>query len=334
MKSMSFKNLFKKIAALSLAGMLVITVMPAQTVEAASAYVKAGKTKIAVNKANTIKVGKKNKGYKMTVSVTGTAKKYVTIKYGSKVLVKNGSTQKAGKKQVVAKKTSISLKARASAKAVNKQYKVKVIYYNGKKNAGTETSKNVTVQPITVKKVALNKTSANLKVGGTVTLEATVTPSNATNKSVTWKSSNTSVATVKSGKVTAVAAGTATITATAGGKMATCKVTVTADEVIKMTGVKLSTSKSDIGETITVTVTVTLEPEKANNIKSYQWYRISDDERIEIKGATTAEYTLEEEDLEYNLICVVTDQDNKEFCSEEINTYELYFEPSIEPSLQ
>lgn len=320
---MSFKNLFKKTVALSLAGMLVITAMPAQTVEAASNSVKAGKTKIAVNKANTIKVGKKKKGYKMTVSVTGTAKKYVTIKYGSVVLVKNGKTQKAGKNQVVAKKTSISLKATASAKAFNKKYKVKVIYYNGKKIAGTKTSKNVTVQPIAVKKVALNKTSANLKVGGTVTLKATVTPSNVTNKTVTWKSSKTSVATVKSGKVTAVAAGTATITATAGGKKATCKVTVTADEVIKMTGVKLSTKKPD-------TITVTLEPENANNIKSYQWYLISDGERIEIEGATTAKYILNENDLEYNLICVVTDQDNKEFCSEEINTYELYFEPSLQ----
>ena len=240
---MSFKNLFKKIAALSLAGMLVITAMPAQTVEAASNSVKVSKTKIAVNKANTIKVGKEEKGCKMTVSVTGTAKKYVTIKYGSKVLVKNGTTQKAGKKQVVANKKSISLKATTSARAANKKYKVKVIYYKGKKIA---TSKNVTVQPIAVEKVALNKTSANLKVGGTVTLKATVTPSNATKKIVTWKCSKTSVATVKSGKVTAVAAGTATITATAGGKKATCEVTVTADEVIKMTDVKLSTREPDI----------------------------------------------------------------------------------------
>ena len=177
--------------------------------------------------------------------------------------------------------------------------------------------------PIAVNKVALNKTSANLKVGGTVTLKATVTPSNATNKTVTWKSSKTSVATVKSGNVTAVAAGTATITATAGGKQATCKVTVTADEVIKMTGVKLSTREPGIGKTITVT----LEPENANNIKSYQWYRIADDEKMKIEGATTAKYTLEEDDLGYILICVVTDQDNTEFCSEEIYTS---FEPSLE----
>ena len=59
-------------------------------------------------------------------------------------------------------------------------------------------------------------------------MTATIAPSNATNKTVTWTSSNTSVATVSSGKVTAVAAGTATITAkSSNGKTATCKVTVT-----------------------------------------------------------------------------------------------------------
>ena len=78
--------------------------------------------------------------------------------------------------------------------------------------------------------VTLNKTSATLTTkGATTTLTATVSPSNATDKSVTWKSSNTSVAKVSStGVVTAVANGTATITATtnSGGKTATCKVTV------------------------------------------------------------------------------------------------------------
>ena len=78
--------------------------------------------------------------------------------------------------------------------------------------------------------VSINKTSATLtSKGATVSLTATVSPSNATNKSVTWKSSNTSVATVDSnGKVTAVGNGTATITVTtnSGGKTATCNVTV------------------------------------------------------------------------------------------------------------
>lgn len=76
--------------------------------------------------------------------------------------------------------------------------------------------------------VSLDKTSAEIAVGATETLVATVAPANATNKTVTWKSSNTSVATVADGVVTGVAAGTATITATTedGGFTATCTVTV------------------------------------------------------------------------------------------------------------
>ncbi|MGM9551176.1 MAG: Ig domain-containing protein [Clostridia bacterium] len=85
---------------------------------------------------------------------------------------------------------------------------------------------------ISVTGVSLNKTTANLTVGGTETLTATVTPDTATNKAITWESSNTSVATVENGKVTAKAAGTATITVTTsdGEFTATCKVTVTEAE--------------------------------------------------------------------------------------------------------
>ena len=87
----------------------------------------------------------------------------------------------------------------------------------------------VTVNPISVTGVSLDKTSLSMTVGDTQTLTATITPSNATNKAVSWSSSNTSIATVSySGVVTAEAAGSATITVTTsdGGKKATCAVTV------------------------------------------------------------------------------------------------------------
>ena len=89
--------------------------------------------------------------------------------------------------------------------------------------------------PMNAKKVSsisLNKTSASLLIGGTVTLSVSSSyPSDAVDKTVSWSSSNTSVATVNAstGVVTAVAAGSATITATAndgGGATATCSVTV------------------------------------------------------------------------------------------------------------
>ncbi|MBQ6569197.1 MAG: Ig-like domain-containing protein [Clostridia bacterium] len=81
---------------------------------------------------------------------------------------------------------------------------------------------------INVTSVTLNKSTLSLTVGQTSALTATVSPQNATNKTVAWSTSDGSVATVSNGTVTAVAAGTATITATADGKSAQCVVTVTA----------------------------------------------------------------------------------------------------------
>jgi len=93
---------------------------------------------------------------------------------------------------------------------------------------------NVTVneKTVNVTGVSLDKQNLTLKVDETATLNATVAPSNATNKKVTWKSSNNAVATVNaSGVVTAVGYGTATITVTTadGSKTATCQVTVALD---------------------------------------------------------------------------------------------------------
>ena len=77
--------------------------------------------------------------------------------------------------------------------------------------------------------VSLNQSEMTLIDGETGTLTAIFTPDNATNQAVTWESSDTSVATVNNGLVTAVGEGTATITVTTedGGKTASCAVTVT-----------------------------------------------------------------------------------------------------------
>lgn len=94
---------------------------------------------------------------------------------------------------------------------------------------GKEASCEVTVTPrtISVESITLNKPQLSLVKGATETLTATVLPTTATDKAVTWESGDTAVATVKDGIVTAVAAGNATITAKAGEKTATCAVTVT-----------------------------------------------------------------------------------------------------------
>ncbi len=127
-------------------------------------------------------------------------------------------------------------------------------------------------KPVHVSGVTLSGTTS-VKVGNTTTLTATVAPDNATNKNVTWTSSDTSVATVADGVVTGVAAGTATITVTTedGGFAADCTVTVSrassgggggggsasytiAVEDTKNGDITVSPSRASSGSTVTITV--------------------------------------------------------------------------------
>ncbi|PSL40716.1 Ig-like protein group 2 [Planomicrobium soli] len=92
----------------------------------------------------------------------------------------------------------------------------------------SSVTEKMTSAAVAAKSVKLNKTSATLTKGKTLTLTATISPGNATNKTLKWKSSNTKVAKVDSkGKVTAVGAGSAKITVTtSNGKTATAAITV------------------------------------------------------------------------------------------------------------
>lgn len=114
--------------------------------------------------------------------------------------------------------------------------------------AGTIAALQVNMNPtVSVTGVSLDKTSLSLNLNETAQLTATVSPSNATDKSVSWTSSDTSVATVSSsGLVTAKAAGSATITVTTndGGKTATCAVTVVNPVTKVEFGVRVDPSQS------------------------------------------------------------------------------------------
>ncbi len=79
---------------------------------------------------------------------------------------------------------------------------------------------------VAVTGVSLNKTSLSLSIDETFKLDAAVSPSNATDQKITWSSSDASVVAVSNGMIKGLKAGTATITVTAGGKTATCAVTV------------------------------------------------------------------------------------------------------------
>ncbi|MDR3236422.1 MAG: Ig-like domain-containing protein [Prevotellaceae bacterium] len=123
--------------------------------------------------------------------------------------------------------------------------------------------------PVAVTGISLDKTTLALAIGEEYNLTATVTPANATDKTVTWQTSDPTKATVLDGKVIAVAEGTATITAKAGDKTATCVVTVVPDP-IAVTGISLdkTTLTLLIGEEYTFTATVL--PDNATD-KTVTW---------------------------------------------------------------
>jgi uncharacterized protein YjdB len=116
----------------------------------------------------------------------------------------------------------------------------------------------VAAPTVTLIGISLSRTAQKLVVGGDFTLTVTYIPDNATEQGVTWKSSNSGVATVSEGKVTAVGTGTATITATstADSKItATCEVTV-AEPTVTPTGISIpSTFTLGVGSTSFLTVT-------------------------------------------------------------------------------
>ncbi|MGN1104526.1 MAG: Ig-like domain-containing protein, partial [Candidatus Coproplasma sp.] len=123
--------------------------------------------------------------------------------------------------------------------------------------------------PIAVEDVSLDNTSADLKVGESLTLTATVSPSNATNTAVTWTSSDESVATVVNGKITAVAKGSATITVTTedGSKTATCSVNVTN---VAPTSIAISNAPTVMAVNDTATLTATVSPSNTT-VKTLTW---------------------------------------------------------------
>ena len=121
---------------------------------------------------------------------------------------------------------------------------------------------------IPVTAVVLNKTSLSLAKGSSKKLTATVSPSDATDNTVKWSSDNPSVATVdQNGQVTAVNAGNAVITASAGDIAATCEVSV----FIPVTSVTLSSTDLTllVGETAVLEITVL--PEDATD-KNVTWW--------------------------------------------------------------
>ena len=139
-------------------------------------------------------------------------------------------------------------------------------------NGGTLTD-NVTGDVIyKVTGVSLSPKTLSLNPGKGGTLTATITPSNATSQNVTWKSSDTKVATVDNGLVTAVAEGTATITVTTtdGNFEDTCTVTVTQPAETPVTSVTLDKTSLTLDVGGSDTLTATVKPDNATD-KAVTW---------------------------------------------------------------
>ncbi len=126
---------------------------------------------------------------------------------------------------------------------------------------GVEDSCTISVaEDIEVTGITLDITEANAEVGGTLVLQAEVVPSNATDKTVIWTTSDSKIAKVSDGTVTMLSEGTVTITAITqdGGYSATCTIDVTND-IIEVTGVTLDREYASfaVGDTLTLQAEVT-----------------------------------------------------------------------------
>ena len=180
-----------------------------------------------------------------------------------------------------------------------------------------QTPDSIEVNPeptvVDVTGVTLSDSTATITAGQTKTLTATVAPENATDKTVSWSSSDGAVATVEDGVVTAVAAGTATITVTTtdGGFTATCAVTVEA-ATVAVTGVTVSPKTDTIAVSDTITLTATVAPENATN-KAVTWSSsddaiatVTDAGVVEGKSAGTATITVTTEDGNFTDTAAIT----------------------------
>ncbi|MDR1714496.1 MAG: Ig domain-containing protein [Prevotella sp.] len=143
-------------------------------------------------------------------------------------------------------------------------------------------------QYIEVISVELDRATLNLEPGQQQTLAATVKPDNATDKTVTWTSSNTTVATVDNyGTITAVASGTAIITAKAGNTVATCTITV-ARAVIAVASIELNKTTLTLTAGDSETLTATVAPSNATD-KTVTWTSSNTSvATVDVNGKVTA----------------------------------------------
>ena len=187
-------------------------------------------------------------------------------------------------------------------------------------DGGYTATCNVTVidsSIVSVTGVKLSATVAELTIGNSKQLTAAISPTNATNKGVTWSSSNTNVASVSSsGIVVAKGEGTATITVKTddGGYTAACTIRVSkpSPSVVAVTGVKLSAIGIELPVGGSKRLSATITPSNATN-KGVTWSSdntsvaaVNSSGLITAKGEGTATVTVRTDDGGYTATCKIT----------------------------
>ena len=164
---------------------------------------------------------------------------------------------------------------------------IRVLVQNGDKTPAIYTFK-ITKQTSDTADIQLSKTNVTLKEGQTDTVTATITPENdEVDKTITWTSANEEVAIVENGVITAVKAGTTTITAKAGSLTKNIAVTVEKEE-IDITDIQLSKTNITLKEGQTDTVTATITPKNVEVDKTITWTSANEEVATVENGVITA----------------------------------------------
>ncbi len=196
-------------------------------------------------------------------------------------------------------------------------------------DGGYKATATVKVSVVKVTGVSLNKTNVSLYINESTKLSATINPSNATNKGVTWSSSNSSVATVDAnGNVRALREGTTTITVKTkdGGYTAKCTISV---KVAKVTGVSLNKTSLSLTVGNTSKLTATVSPSNATN-KGVTWsssnssvVTVDGNGNIKAVSPGTATITVKTKDGGYTASCTVT-------VKEKVSKYVVIYTPIVQ----
>lgn len=185
---------------------------------------------------------------------------------------------------------------------------------NSESNSGNDSGNDS--ESISVSKIVLSKSELTIAVGKEKTLTATVSPANASDRDVTWKSGNTGIATVdQDGTVKGVKEGSVTITATADGRSATCRVTVIEADV-PVDGVKLNHSSLTLAKGNSFQLMADVSPAAATNT-TVLWssdapgiVSVDTEGLITAKNTGSAVITAATEDGSFTARCTITVSDS------------------------